>query len=113
MDPSSLLASTTALIQRDFALRRADDQLTLTESEVLRLLADEVDRYMESHMERLLSLLYTMDVAEEDVSKALHPLATLPANEALAKLIYERQKRRAYTKATFKPKPLEDEDLAW
>lgn len=114
MDPKAQLRATTALLQQDFALSSDDDnQDTLTEAEVLRLLADEVDRYMEHRMERLLSLLYTMDVAEADVSEALHPLSPVPANEALARLIYERQKRRAYTKATFKPKPLEDEDLAW
>lgn len=113
MDQQSLLQSTTQLIQRDFALQANGETDSLSETEVLRLLADEVDRFMEHHMERLLSLLYTMDVAEEDVSQALHPLATEPANEALARLIYERQKRRAYTKAMFKPKPLEDEDLAW
>lgn len=113
MDQKELLKSTTDLIQRDFALQKEGETQKLSEAEVLRLLADEVDRYMEHYMERLLSLLYTMDVAEEDVSQALHPLSPVPANEALARLIYERQKRRAYTKATFKPKPLEDEDLAW
>lgn len=106
------LQSVTALINSDFNL--ATDQLnTLSEAAVLRLLADEVDRFMQHHMEQLMSILYTMDVDENDVHDALHPLSPVPANEALARLIYERQQRRAYTKATFKPKPLEDEDLAW
>lgn len=114
MNEQELLRSTADLIQRDFSLLREEDRPdTLTEAQVLRLLADEVDRYLQGHLERLLSLLYTMDVAEDDVNEALHPLSDVPANEALARLIYERQKRRAYTKATFKPKPLEDEDLAW
>ncbi len=110
--PSDNLQLTTALLKKDFALQTGDAD-TLTEAEVLRLLADEVDRYMQGHMERLMSLLYTMDVEENDVNDALHPLSPVPANEALARLIYERQRRRAHTKATFKPKPLEDEDLAW
>ena len=107
-----LIKDTTDLIRRDFELDRPEDD-TLSEAEVIQLLADEVDRMMQYRMEWLLSLMYRMDVAETDVNAALHPLSPIPPNLALAKLIYARQSRRAYTKATFKPKPLEDEDLAW
>lgn len=109
---ADLIKDTTDLIRRDFELAQPDDQ-TLSEAEVIQLLADEVDRLMQHRMEWLLSLMYRMDVDEEKVNDALHPTNPIPANLALAKLIYARQSRRAYTKATFKPKPLEDEDLAW
>lgn len=107
-----LTKDTTDLIRRDFDLAQPENA-ELSEAEVIQLLADEVDRLMQHRMERLLSLMYTMDVAEADVNAALHPSSPVPANLALAKLIYARQSRRAYTKATFKPKPLEDEDMAW
>lgn len=108
-------AATTQLIRKDFnlSLSETDEVDTLTEAQLLRLLADEVDRMMGRNLDRLLSLLYTMDVGEADVAQALHPASPVPPNEALARLIYERQRRRIHTKATLKPKPLEDEDLAW
>lgn len=107
------LTATTKLIRKDFALRLSEGEETLSEAQLLRLLADEVDRMMATELGRLLSLLYTMDVAEADVAEVLHPASPGPPNEALARLIYERQRRRIQTKAAFKPKPLDDEDLAW
>lgn len=109
---SPLLVATTALIRRDFSLGEADDE-RLTEDQIIQLLADEIDHLMQYRMEWLLSKLYVMDVGEADVGAALHPANPVPANLALAKLVYERQRRRAHTKAMYKPQPLEDEDLAW
>ncbi|MEL6140443.1 MAG: hypothetical protein AAFQ37_01545 [Bacteroidota bacterium] len=108
----ALIHSTTELLRKDFELRPLDEQ-RLSEAEVIQLLADEIDRLMQTRLEWLLSKLYTMDVGEADVSAAMHPASPIPANLALAKLVYQRQRRRAYTKAHFKPQPLDDEDLAW
>lgn len=107
-----LVTATTALLQRDFGLQ-ASKTKRLTEGEVVQLLADEIDHLMQTRMEWLLSLLYRMDVSETLVNEALHPASPVAANIGLARLVYARQKRRAYTKATYKPQPLEDEDLAW
>lgn len=112
MDNQDILDVTTDLLRQDFNLASNED-VTPTEAQVLRWLADAVDHYLTHRTGQLLSLLYTLDVAEADVSRALHPLSEEPANEALARLIFERQRRRALTKAHYKPEPLEDEDLAW
>jgi len=45
-----------------------------------------------------MSLMYTMDISEEKVSEALHPLSDSPSNIALAELIYHRQLKRVETK---------------
>ncbi len=101
---------TTELIRHDFALPETADGVT--ESELLRLLADHIDYLLQHRMEWLLSLLYRLDVSEAKVNAALHPAAPEPANVGLARLIFERQLQRAYTKLHVRPEPLED-DLAW
>jgi len=103
---------TTELIRKDFELRIVEEH-RLSEAEVIQLLADEIDRLMHTRLEWLLSKLYTMDVGEADVSAAMHPASPVPSNLALAKLVYRRQRQRAYTKAHFKPQPLDDEEMAW
>lgn len=107
-----LTNATTELLRRDFAIGDAAGG-TLSEAEVIQLLADEIDRLMHRRMEWLLSKLYTMDVAERDVHDALHPSSPVPSNLALARLVFDRQRRRVETKARYKPEPLEDEDMAW
>lgn len=98
-------------IAKDFGLIVPDTEWS--EADLLRALADRVDYFMQNRMEELLSLLYRMDVSEADVATALHPNAPEPANVGIARLIIERQVRRAETKRRIKPEPLEDEDLRW
>lgn len=105
------LALTTELIRRDFQLPEAAEG-QLTEAELLRLLCDQVDYYLQHRMEWLLSTLYRLDVREDLVHAALHPSAPEPANLGLARLILERQKMRAYTKLNIRSEPL-DEDMQW
>lgn len=84
----------------------------MDEAELLRLLADQIDHLMQHRMEWLLSLMYRLDVSEAKVNAALHPAAPEPANLGLARLVLERQKRRAWTKLNVPPEPLDD-DMAW
>ena len=93
-----------AMIYRDFELEPSSDELS--EAEILRLLADHVAWLMEHRMEWLLSLMYRMDINEQQVEAALLPTATEPANVALAKLVLARQQARARTKQQYRPDDL-------
>lgn len=105
-------SNTLALLQRDFSIAAEGEALHSPQA-VVELLAKLIEEALYSRPEWLMSKLYTMDVAEADVRQALHATGEMAPHLALAKLVYERQSRRAFTKATFKPKPLDDEDMAW
>ncbi len=107
-----MIAETTALIARDFGLE--GHETPLTEEELLLLVANEVAYMIEHRLDFLLSLLYRLDVLEPDINFALSPYCTEPANEALAKLIVDRQKKRILSKRKYKQsKPKDPGDLAW
>ncbi len=95
------------LIRRDFDLETTGE--TITDEELLRLLADQIDWLIERRMEWLLSLMYRMDIDEAKVQFALTPFAPEPANIGLARLVLERQKKRAETKLNYKPEDLGEE----
>jgi hypothetical protein len=97
-----------ALIQKDFELKA--DQPVATEEDLLRLLADQIANMIEYDLEVLLSNMYRLDIPERKVHDALSPLCTEPANEALARIVLERQKQRAYTKKYYKQPDLGDLD---
>ena len=103
----------------DSAQLRLADSLEITdraagmdEETFLRLLADEVDYWLQHRTEQLMSLCYTLDVDEAAVAAVLHPAAPEPANVGLARVLFERQRRRLQTKRTFPTPPLDDAD-AW
>ncbi|MCB9299876.1 MAG: hypothetical protein H6566_04445 [Lewinellaceae bacterium] len=102
------LATTTELIIRDFEMQ--PQEKTLTEEELLQLLADHIADMIEHRLEFLLSMMYRLDVDERKVDRALSPYSDEPANLALAKLVLERQKQRAFTKQYYKQQDLEDMD---
>lgn len=104
--------ATTALLQQDFSLSLTEQQ-SLSPEQVIALLAELIEQSLITRPEWLMSKLYTMDVAEAAVREALQSDGVVAPHFALARLVYERQRQRAYTKATFKPKPLDDEDMAW
>lgn len=107
-----MIAETTALIARDFGLE--GHETPLTEEELLTLVANEVAYMIEHRLDFLLSLLYRLDVLEPDINFALSSYCTEPANQALAKLIVDRQKRRILSKRKYKQtKPKDPGDLAW
>lgn len=105
-------ANTLALLQADFSIASDGESLHSPQA-VIELLAKLIEEALVKRPEWLMSKLYTMDVAEADVRQALQSSSELAPHLALARLVYERQSRRAYTKATFKPQPLDDEDMAW
>ena len=100
------LSATTELIVRDFDLEPQEE--SLTEEELLRLLSDVVAEMIERRLEFLLSLMYRLDIDEKKVHFALSPFCEESANIALARLILERQKQRAFTKQYYKQEDLGD-----
>jgi len=107
-----LLEQTAALVCEPLELKNAPPPAD--EAELLALVAERVAVLLDKQPEYLMSLLYRLDVLEKKIHPVMQPGAPEPANIGLARLILERQKQRAETKRTIKPKPLEDmEDLAW
>ncbi len=90
----------TSLILKDFMLEPTQSQMN--EAEMIDYLADAIAYMMEHKMDYLLSLLYRLDVAEEQINQALRPAQVLPANFALAQLVWARQKQRILTKKMFR-----------
>ena len=106
MDKERTQQELTALVVRDFELESTKDQMT--EEELFDLLANQVAYMIEYKLEVLLSLMYRLDIPEHKVHHALSPFATDPANIGIAKLVFERQKQRAYTKSFYKQPDLGD-----
>lgn len=101
-----ILQQTTALIRGPFELENTPPPAT--EAELLKLVAERIAELLEKQPEYLMSLLYRLDVPETKIHPVMRPDAPEPANYGLARLVLERQKQRAETKRTVKPKPLED-----
>ncbi|MBK8969784.1 MAG: hypothetical protein R3D58_12555 [Saprospiraceae bacterium] len=106
MMSDDFLQQTTDLIREPFELEAAPPPAN--EEELLRLLADRIGDMLETQPEYLMSMLYRLDVLERKIRPVMQPDAPEPANWGLARLVLERQKQRAHTKRTVKPKPLED-----
>ncbi|TNE67234.1 MAG: hypothetical protein EP344_02045 [Bacteroidetes bacterium] len=107
-----ILQQTVDLVREPFELEQAPPPAT--EEELLALIADRIGHLLETQPEYLMSLLYRLDVLEKKIRPVMQPDAPEPANWGLARLVLERQKQRAETKRTIKPKPLEDmEDWEW
>ncbi|MCI5082650.1 MAG: hypothetical protein MRY78_13205 [Saprospiraceae bacterium] len=102
------LEYTRDLIIRDFEIEKTPEKLT--EEELFNLLANQIAYMIEYRLEFLLSLMYRLDINESKVNEVLHPAAEDPANIGLAKLVWNRQKQRAFTKRFYKQDKLDDLD---
>jgi hypothetical protein len=90
----------TALILRDFELVAPKE--AMTEADMIDYLSDAIAYMLENKTDFLFSLLYRLDVAESKINFALSLHCSDPANIALAKLVWERQKQRIATKRAFR-----------
>lgn len=91
---------TQALVIKDFELQ--DPETELSETQLLEWLSEHIAFLIEKRMEFLLNILYRLDVDELKVHDALSPYSIEPANVGLAKLVIQRQKKRAETKLKYK-----------
>lgn len=92
----ALEAATTALILRDFEL--APPHPLLSEQDMIDYLSEVIAYMIQHKLDFLLSLLYRLDISEIKINRVLQPNYPMPANVALAHLVWERQKQRIETK---------------
>ena len=57
---------------------------------------------MQTNLDYLLSLMYRLDILEENLQKALHPSNPEAPHIALARLVIERQKQRLASRAEYR-----------
>lgn len=100
IDNNSDNKEVTELVLRDFEL--AEPKNILTDKEMLDYLAEAIAYMIEHRMDFLLSLLYRLDISENKIAFALTPGNEEPANIALARLVWERQKQRVATKQAYR-----------
>jgi len=113
MEDKNFTARTAELVIKDFQIETAEEK-TLTEQDLLDVLANQIAYFIEHRMDFLLSLMYRLDIPEAKVDFALSPEHPLPPNMALAKLVLDRQKQRVNTKIVYKQDEIDlEEGLEW
>ena len=95
----------------DIDLQIPEDRIS--DAEMIHILAEKVQAYLEVNINLLMSYLYRLDVREKDIKIALSNSSDEAGHYALAKLIWARQKERLETKKAYKIDLDIDEDLAW
>jgi hypothetical protein len=95
----------------DFDIQQVAEK-TYTESDILKLLSNQIAWMLEKQPETLFSLMYRLDVDEKKVRIALDPTNPSPPHESLALLVLNRQKLRLETKKSTQVDVI-DPDLAW
>ncbi len=85
----------------------------ISDQEMIHILAEKVQAYLDVNINLLMSYLYRLDVLEKDIKLALSNNTDEAGHYALAKLIWDRQKKRIETKKQYEVKPEIEEDLSW
>jgi len=93
----------------DFALEVAAPPQS--EEELLDLLGDVVAYLIEKRLEYLMQILYTLDVDEAAMRYAFSNEHDQPVNMVLARVILEREKRKAQTRLEYQPETPRDWNL--
>jgi len=78
----------------------------IDDSEMLKHIADRVERLLKADPDLLMSYLYRLDVTEKSIQSALE-MSVFPVPVIFANLIWERQKQRLETKKRYKQDPIE------
>jgi hypothetical protein len=87
-----------------------DSSSQIQEDQLLMLINQRVEYYLEHEIDLLLSYLYRLDIDEEKINIALMPSNPESPGISLSKLILDRQLARALNKKKYKVKPISDED---
>jgi hypothetical protein len=74
----------------------------LTETELETRLAEAVNHLMEKDFNRLITILYRVDVDEQQLKQLLKENAGTNAGLIIARLMIERQRRKIITRESFK-----------
>ena len=78
------------------------DQKGAKESDMIELIRIRVADLLDKNAELLFSYLYRLDVEEHKIKAALN--SGMAADEAIARLIWERQKQRLETRRNYREK---------
>ncbi len=105
---SEIIKQTTVLIKKDFEIDPQND--AISEEELIEMLAIKLRHLIDNRMEYLFQILYRLDVNEAKVNDALSLTHNEPAHITLAKLIVERQKKKAETRIKYSSPDLDDDD---
>lgn len=89
------------------------DDHNISDEEMIAILAEKVQAYLDANINLLLSYLYRLDVREDKIKKALANTQDEPGNYIIAKLIWERQKQRLETKKNIKTDQSFGEEWDW
>ncbi len=104
MDEDSLIQSSYLLIRKDFGLEgeMGFETTQISIDRLKKLLIERINYLLDHDFNRLLNVLYRIDISEEEFKKALQ----LPRNKEmllrLADLIIERQKQKAITRLKYR-----------
>lgn len=104
-----MIEQTAALIQRDFQL--VDGPPTVGEAELMAFLERVMEHLLEHELERLLNILYRLDIDEQKVCAVLSPRGVQPPAQALAALVWERECQKAQSRLEHQSSEEEDEDV--
>jgi len=85
----------------------------MDDEEMIKILAEKVQAYLDCNINLLMSYLYRLDVLEHKIKSALSNISNEPGNVLLARLIWERQKQRLETKKSYQVRETIDSDLEW
>jgi hypothetical protein len=95
-------------------LQNLTTHLPVTEREALRKkLETQINYLIENDFERLVQILYTIDVDEKELKKLLQQQPQADAAAIMADLMIQRQLQKAYTRQQFKTAPGLDEEEKW
>lgn len=81
-----------------------------TDADLLAAITNRVNEMMQGDIELLFSYLYRLDVEESQIDFIINKQMTIPVNEGLAKLIFDRQMARQETKKQYKQEPIDGWD---
>lgn len=96
--------------EKDLVITSSEE---MTDEQMIDILSDKVQAYLDVNISLLLSYLYRLDVREDLIKEALSNSSNEPGNKTLATLIWQRQKQRLDTKKNIQIDELIDEDWAW
>lgn len=83
---------------------------TASHADLLAAITHRVNEMMLNDVELLFSYLYRLDVEESQIDYIINKQRTVPVNEGLAKLIFDRQMARQKTKKHYKQEPIDGWD---
>ena len=84
-----------------------------SEEDIIQAITLRVRDMLDKSPDLLFSYMYRLDVEESAIDHALKNNKLYATDEALARLIWERQKKRLAFKKQFPVKPLDDKDLSY